>query len=130
MQLKQSLKICPTPMRKNYSYSRDYILIANFLMMLLLPLVLISVMNTLMFLTIRKSSRRQNVTQVTSRQRRDRKVYCTDLQHKPFYFNIVLIGSHVTAHCGGGLHRVQHDESLHQHLRGNSERNILISIFC
>ena len=59
-------------MRMNYSYSRDYILTANFLMMLLLPLVLISVMNTLIFLTIRRSSR--NVTHVTSRQRRDRKV--------------------------------------------------------
>ena len=61
-------------MRLNYYYSRDYILTANFLVMLLLPLVLISVMNTLIFLTIRRSSRRQSVTQVTSRQRRDRKV--------------------------------------------------------
>ena len=46
------------------------------------------------------------------------------------HFISILLGSHVTAHCGGGIHRVQYDESLHQHLRGNSERNILISIFC
>jgi len=64
-------EICPTEMRKSYAYSRDYILTANFIMMMLVPLVLISIMNLLLYLTIRKSSTR---IRVTSRQRRDQKV--------------------------------------------------------
>ena len=67
----QNVQICPTEMRKSYAYSRDYILTANFIMMMLVPLVLISIMNLLLYLTIRRSSNR---IRVTSRQRRDQKV--------------------------------------------------------
>ena len=54
------------------SYCRDYVLIANFLMMMLLPFLLITVLNTRMYRMIREVSRRN--CRMTKRQRRDRKV--------------------------------------------------------
>ena len=54
------------------TYSRDYVLIANFLMMMLLPLLLITVLNTKMYRKISKVSMRNS--RITKRQRRDRKV--------------------------------------------------------
>ena len=47
-------QICPTEMRANYRYSRDYIFTANSIVMLLVPLIIISVMNLLLYLTIRR----------------------------------------------------------------------------
>ena len=54
------------------TYSRDYVLIANFLMMMLLPLLLITVLNTKMYRRISMVSMRNS--RITKRQRRDRKV--------------------------------------------------------
>ena len=59
-------------MRSNYSYSRDYVLTANFVMMMLVPLVLISAMNLLLYLTIRTASRQLPATS-GARQTRDLK---------------------------------------------------------
>ena len=42
------------------NYCRDYVLIANFFMMMLLPFLLISVLNTRMYMTISQVSRRNS----------------------------------------------------------------------
>ena len=51
-------KVCPTEMRQRMNYCRDYVLIANFFVMMLLPFTLISIMNTRMYKTIIQTSRR------------------------------------------------------------------------
>ena len=50
-------KVCPTEMRQRMDYCRDYVLIANFFVMMLLPFALISIMNTRMYKTIIQTSR-------------------------------------------------------------------------
>ena len=47
------LDVCPTELRLNLSYCRDYILIGNFIMMVLLPFILISTLNGCIFHYIR-----------------------------------------------------------------------------
>ena len=51
-------QVCPTEMRQRMNYCRDYVLIANFFVMMLLPFTLISIMNTRMYKTIIQTSRR------------------------------------------------------------------------
>ena len=53
------------------SYCRDYILIANFILMMFLPFLLITVMNSLMMRKIRETSRQSGLSRG---QRRDRTV--------------------------------------------------------
>ena len=65
-------EICPTNLRKNLSYTRDYILIANFLVMALIPFILLSVFNYLLFRTIQESGKKNRKT--TTRQKRDQKI--------------------------------------------------------
>lgn len=48
-------QVCPTALRKSLSYTRDYILIANFLVMALLPFILLAVLNYRLYRTIRVS---------------------------------------------------------------------------
>ena len=64
--------VCPTQLRLSLSYTRDYILLANFFAMTLLPFLLLSVFNFLLFRTIRASGRVNQKS--TSRQRRDQKI--------------------------------------------------------
>ena len=64
------LSVCPTEMRKTMSYCRDYILIGNFVLMVLLPFILISVLNGCLYQYIRRN--RFNIT--TSRQKRDLRI--------------------------------------------------------
>ena len=64
--------ICPTQLRLSLSYTRDYILLANFVVMTLLPFLLLSVFNFILFRTIRTSGRVNQKS--TSRQRRDQKI--------------------------------------------------------
>ena len=45
--------LCPTPMRLDPSYTRDYILIANFVTMALIPLILLTTLNFKLFQTIK-----------------------------------------------------------------------------
>ena len=65
-------EICPTFLRKNLSYTRDYILIANFLVMALIPFLLLAVLNYLLFRTIQDSGKKNRKT--TTRQKRDQKI--------------------------------------------------------
>ena len=39
------ISICTTELRNNFNYCRDYILIANFMMMVFIPLVILSLVN-------------------------------------------------------------------------------------
>ena len=45
--------LCPTALRVAKSYTRDYILIANFVAMLLLPFLIITILNFRLFKTIK-----------------------------------------------------------------------------
>ena len=45
--------LCPTALRVAESYTRDYILIANFVAMLLLPFLIITILNFRLFKTIK-----------------------------------------------------------------------------
>ena len=45
--------LCPTELRVAESYTRDYILIANFVAMLLLPFLIITILNFRLFKTIK-----------------------------------------------------------------------------
>ena len=62
-------QLCSTPLRDNYRYSRDYLLIANFLVMAFIPLLLLIIFNSLTFKIIRASSLTNART--STRQRRD-----------------------------------------------------------
>ncbi len=44
--------LCPTELRRNATYVRDYILLANFLVMALIPFLLLSLLNFLLYRTI------------------------------------------------------------------------------
>ena len=61
--------ICPTEMRDNHSYIRDYILLANFIVMAFLPFLILTVINTMLYKTITRTNstnKRSN-----NRQKRD-----------------------------------------------------------
>ena len=65
-------EICPTILRTKLSYTRDYILIANFLMMALIPFLLLAILNYMLFRTIQLSGKKNKKT--TTRQKRDQKI--------------------------------------------------------
>ena len=66
------LTICPTELRQNLSYCRDYVLIGNFLMMVFIPLILLSVLNGHIYKIISVSSQNQRSTSL--RQKRDHRI--------------------------------------------------------
>ena len=66
------LSICPTEMRKSLSYCRDYILIANFVMMVFIPLLILSAVNCHIYRFITMSAR--SISNTSSRQKRDQRI--------------------------------------------------------
>jgi hypothetical protein len=46
------VQLCPTELREDPEYVRDYILLANFLVMALIPFTLLSLLNFLLYRTI------------------------------------------------------------------------------
>jgi hypothetical protein len=46
------VQLCPTELREDPVYVRDYILLANFLVMALIPFLLLSLLNFLLYRTI------------------------------------------------------------------------------
>ena len=68
----EQYSICPTPMRMDPRYIRDYILLANFIMMAFLPFLILTVTNTLIYRTITSVSNLNKKT--TSRQKRDQSI--------------------------------------------------------
>ena len=61
-------EVCVSDLRDSYHYSRDYILIGNFIVMKFIPFLLLLVLNSLTFRKIHKTSRSTQ----RSRKRRDR----------------------------------------------------------
>ena len=49
-------RICPTKMRLSLTYTRDYILIANFIGMALIPFVILTILNLKLFRAIKVST--------------------------------------------------------------------------
>ena len=47
------VRICPTKLRVSLSYTRDYILIANFVGMALIPFAILTILNLKLFRTIK-----------------------------------------------------------------------------
>ena len=61
--------VMPTDFRKDPGYSRDYVLIANSLGVVFIPIITLVVLNSLIFRTITKATQRHNA--ISSNQRRD-----------------------------------------------------------
>ena len=65
-------QVCETELRLNYTYCRDYILIANFFVNTFMSFLLLAIFNCQTFITIRKASRRSNLS--SNRQERDHSI--------------------------------------------------------
>lgn len=65
-------RLCPSSLRTNLSYTRDYIFIANFLGMALIPFALLAIINFKLFRTIKASTLRCPKT--NRRQKRNQKI--------------------------------------------------------
>ena len=65
-------QVCSTSLRDNYTYSRDFLLIANFVVMAFIPFLLLIIFNSLTFKIIRQSSLTSG--RRSSRQRRDLRI--------------------------------------------------------
>ena len=65
------LTLCATELRQNLSYCRDYILIGNFLVMVLLPLLLLGLLNGHIYHVLSQSSRRSSIK---GRDKRDQRI--------------------------------------------------------
>ena len=66
------IAICPTDLRKSFHYCRDYVLIANFVMMVLVPLLTLSTLNWHIHRFITVFSR--SIVNTSSRQKRDQRI--------------------------------------------------------
>ena len=62
-------QVCATELRENFQYCRDYMLVANFLMMAFIPFLTLAIFNGLTFRKIVSSSRTN--TRTSKRQERD-----------------------------------------------------------
>ena len=67
-----NISICATDLRDNTNYVRYYILLANFLVMVLIPFIILSVLNTLLYKAVKKTGSMYKRT--SSRQRRDQSI--------------------------------------------------------
>ena len=65
------LTLCATELRQNLSYCRDYILIGNFLVMVLFPLLLLGLLNGHIYHVLSQSSRRSSIK---GRDKRDQRI--------------------------------------------------------
>jgi len=54
------LELLPTNLRKDANYNRDYVLIANSLSLVFIPILVLIILNSLIFRTIRKATQRHN----------------------------------------------------------------------
>ena len=62
-------EVCKYELRDDFNYCRDYLLIANFIVMALIPFLLLIIVNTFTFRIIRISTR--NNKRTSKRERRD-----------------------------------------------------------
>ena len=75
-------RVCTTSLRDNYRYSRDYLLIANFIVMAFIPFLLLIIFNGLTFRIISSSSLTNERT--SNRHRRDQRIA------KMFIFIVII----------------------------------------
>jgi hypothetical protein len=61
-----------TDIRKNPSYSRDYVMIANSVSLIVIPMLVLIILNSLIFRKISQANARHNA--ISSHQRRDHSV--------------------------------------------------------
>ena len=66
------LSICPTKLRESLSYCRDYILIANFVIMVFIPLLILTIVHYHIYRSITISA--SNITRTTTRQKREQSI--------------------------------------------------------
>ena len=64
--------VMPTELRDNLEYSRDYVLIANSVALIFIPILTLIVLNSFIFRTISQATQRHNA--ISSNQRRDHSV--------------------------------------------------------
>ena len=64
-----NISICATPMRDSSGYTRDYILLANFLVMAFIPFLILTAINSMLYRTITKSTTAN--MRSSNRQKRD-----------------------------------------------------------
>ena len=67
-----NITVCPTSLRDNTDYVRYYILVANFVVMVLIPFIILSVLNTMLYKAVKQTGSMYKKT--TSRQRRDQSI--------------------------------------------------------
>ena len=67
-----NITVCPTSLRDNTDYVRYYILVANFVVMVLIPFIILSVLNTMLYKAVKRTGSVYKKT--TSRQRRDQSI--------------------------------------------------------
>ena len=67
-----NITVCPTSLRDNPDYVRYYILVANFVVMVLIPFIILSVLNTMLYKAVKRTGSMYKKT--TSRQRRDQSI--------------------------------------------------------
>ena len=65
-------QVAPTELRDNLDYSRDYVLIANSVALVFIPILTLIILNSFIFRTISQATRRHN--EISSQQRRDNSV--------------------------------------------------------
>ena len=64
--------VVPTDIRKDVTYSRDYVLIANSVALGFIPILALIILNSFIFRTINQATQRHNA--ISSNQRRDHSV--------------------------------------------------------
>ena len=82
--------VCATSIRQELSYCRDYILIGNFLFMVFLPLLLLSILNGHIYRVLSQSTKRSSLSSKTGRSKRDQSI-ATILISIVFLFGICNI---------------------------------------
>jgi len=65
-------QVVMTEIRKNPSYSRDYVMIANFISLIVVPMLVLIILNTSIFRKISQANARHNA--ISSHQRSDHSV--------------------------------------------------------
>jgi len=67
-------RVCPTALRKSHWYTRYYILMANFLVMALVPFSLLVGLNFKLYRTVQESGKIRNDQKKRSREKREQKI--------------------------------------------------------
>ena len=91
--------LVPTDIRKNPTYSRDYVLIANSIALVFVPMLILVVLNSFIFRTIRDAASQRHFVAPTSRSlcHHDAPLHRCRLHHLPLH---LVHHQHVRVHPG------------------------------